>query len=100
MANAPIERFEPLEQMHKCIDFPRPGQIVYDQSISIAGWVFVEGRAPAACHVRAWLDGTSIGETELLFIRPDVSQFLALPPDTPTAFRFLACVKECNETRN
>src|SRR5690242_2818813 len=100
MANEPIKKFEQLERMHKCIDFPRPGQAVYDECISIAGWVFAAGRVPTACRVRAWLDGTSIGETKLLFIRPDVSHFLALARDVPTAFRFLVCVDECNEARD
>lgn len=100
MANEPIARFEQLEQMHKCIDVPRPGQAVYDKCISIAGWIFAEGRAPTACCVRAWLDGASIGETKLLFIRPDVSHFLALPREVPTAFRLLACVEGCDEARD
>ena len=51
--------------MHKCIDAPRANQLVYDECISIAGWLFAEGRSPAACRVRAWLDGAPIGETQL-----------------------------------
>ena len=97
MANEPIMGFQKLAQMHKCIDAPRPDQAVYDECISIAGWIFVEERAPAACRVRAWLEGASIGETELLFARPDVSDFLSLPHDVPTAFRFLARAAECNQ---
>jgi SAM-dependent methyltransferase len=92
MANQPIVRFEELGQMRKCID-----QAVYDECISIAGWIFAEGRAPAACRVRAWLEGTPIGETRLLFARPDVSDFLSLPHDVPTAFRFLARAAGCNQ---
>src|SRR5690349_20874241 len=100
MPNEPIARFEQLEQMHKCIDVPRPGQAVYDKCIPIAGWIFAQGRAPTACCVRAWLDGISIGKTKLLFRRPDVSRFLALPPEVPTAFRLLACVEGCDEARD
>jgi hypothetical protein len=97
MANEPILGFQKLAQMHKCIDAPRPNQALYDECISIAGWIFAERRAPAACRVRAWLEGVSIGETRLLFVRPDVSDFLSLSHDVPTAFRFLACAAGCNE---
>ena len=90
-------RLEELAQMHKCIDAPRPDQTVYDECISIAGWIFAEGRDPAGCRVRAWLEGAPIGETRLLFARPDVSDFLSLPHDVPTAFRFLARAAGCNE---
>jgi len=97
MPNETITPFEKLAQMHKCIDAPRPDQTVYDECISIAGWILVEGRGPAACRVRAWLEGALIGETRLLFARPDVSDFLSLPHDVPTAFRFLARAAGCNE---
>jgi 2-polyprenyl-3-methyl-5-hydroxy-6-metoxy-1,4-benzoquinol methylase len=97
MPNETITPFEKLAQMHKCIDAPKPDQTVYDECISVAGWIFVEGRCAAACRVRAWLDGAAIGETRLLFARPDVSDFLSLPHDVPTAFRFLARAAGCNE---
>ncbi len=86
MFNEIMMRFEKLAYMHKCIDAPRPDQAVYDECISIAGWIFTEGRGPAACRVRAWLEGAPIGETRLLFARPDVSDFLSLPRDFPVAF--------------
>jgi SAM-dependent methyltransferase len=88
--NETITRFEKLAQMHKCLDAPQPNQPVYDECISIAGWIFVQARDPAACRVRAWLESVPIGETRLLFARPDVSDFLSLPHNVPTAFRFLA----------
>jgi SAM-dependent methyltransferase len=88
--NETITRFEELAQMQKCIDAPQPNQAVYDECMSIAGWIFVEGRDPAACRVRAWFEGALVGETQLLFARSDVSDFLSLPHDVPTAFRFLA----------
>src|SRR5260370_38836681 len=61
--------------MHKCIDAPRPDQAGYDECISIAGWVCAGERTPAACRARAWLDNIPIGETRLLFARPDLSVF-------------------------
>ena len=97
MANEPIKRFEKLAQMYKHIDAPLPEQAVYGECISIAGWIFAEGRAQRDCRVRAWLDGIPIGETKFLFVRPDVSAFLSLPHDVPTAFRFLACAAGCND---
>jgi SAM-dependent methyltransferase len=97
MANELIKRFEKLPHLHKCIDAPRSGQAVYHECISIGGWIFAAERPPIACRVRAWLDGAPIGETRLLFVRPDVSNFLSLPTEVPTAFRFLACAAGCNE---
>jgi hypothetical protein len=97
MPSETITRFEELPQMHKCIDAPGPDQTIYDECISIEGWIFVKGRGPAACRVCAWLEGAPIGETRLLFARLDVSDFLSLPHDFPTAFRFLARAARCNE---
>ena len=93
-------RFEKLAQMHKCIDAPQANQPVYDQCISIAGWMFVEGRDPESCRVRAWFEGVPVGETRLLFARPDVSDFLSVPHNVPTAFRFLARAAGCHEARD
>src|SRR5215470_2437796 len=90
MLNETTTRFEKLAQMYKRIDAPRPNQAVYDECVSIAGWIFVEGRDPAGCRVRAWLNGTPIGESRLLFSRPDASDLLPLPHDVATGFRFLA----------
>jgi SAM-dependent methyltransferase len=100
MANDPIMGFQELAQMQKCIDAPRADQAVYDECISVAGWIYAEGRPPATCRVRGWLDGTAIGESRLLFARPDVSEFLSLPNDVPTAFRFLARAPGCKASRD
>jgi len=95
--NDRITRFDTVLEIQKCIDAPRPDQAVYDECISIAGWIFAEGRTPGACRVRAWLEGVPIGETRLLFARPDVSDFMSLPHDVPTAFRSLARAAGRNE---
>ncbi len=97
MADEPINAFKKLPDMQMCIDAPRPLQAVYDECISIAGWIFVADRTPDECRVRAWLKDAPIGETSLLFVRPDVSQFLSLKHDVPTGFRLLARAAECNE---
>jgi len=93
----PNKPFAKLAQMRKCIDTPRPAQAVYDECISIAGWIFAEAREPSACRVRGWLEGAPIGETRLLFARGDVSEFLSLPRDFPVAFRFLTRALQSNE---
>jgi len=90
MPHETIPRVEKLAQLQKCIDFPRPDQTVYDECISIAGWVHADGHDPSTCRVRAWLDGALIGETRVLFARPDVTDFLSVPRGTRTGFRFLA----------
>ena len=93
----PNESFAKLAQTRKCIDTPQPAQPVYDECISIAGWIFAEAREPSACRVRGWLEGAPIGETRLLFARADVSDFLSLPRDFPVAFRFLTRAVQPNE---
>ena len=92
------QRSETTAQMRKCIDLPRPGQSVYDECISIAGWLYSHTRDSSNCLVRAWLDGIRIGETRLLFQRPDVSDFLSVSRDVPTGFRFLARAGERNDS--
>jgi hypothetical protein len=84
------QRFETMAEMRKCIDLPRPDQSVYDECISIAGWIYSDTRNSSNCIVRAWLDGIPIGETKVFFPRPDVSDFLSVPRDVSTGFRFLA----------
>ena len=85
-----VQRFEKFSGKEKCIDFPHPEQVVYDECISIAGWIFSADHDPSTCRVRAWFDGVIIGQTRILFARPDVSKFLSVSPDVATGFRFLA----------
>lgn len=89
MPDKTTQRFEELAQMQRCIDLPRPDETVYDECISIAGWLYASTHDSSACRVRAWLDDIPIGETRVLFARPDVSDFLSVPRETPTGFRFL-----------
>jgi hypothetical protein len=96
MPNETITPFEKLAQMHKCIDAPKPDQTVYDECISIAGWIFVEGRGAAACRVRAWLDGAAIGGNPASVCASGCLRLLSLPHDVPTAFLFLARAAGCN----
>ncbi|MFN2508329.1 MAG: class I SAM-dependent methyltransferase [Chthoniobacterales bacterium] len=74
------------------IDSPQPGASVYGECISLAGWCHAPGRDAAHCRVRAWAEDAAIGETRLLFVRPDVCAALDLAETTATGFRFLARV--------
>lgn len=71
------------------LDTPSPAAAVYADCISVSGWVHAPGFDMSQCHVRAWLGDSVIGETRLIFVRPDVCAALGLPPDTKTGFRFL-----------
>ena len=72
------------------LDAPTKGSAVYADCISVSGWVHAPDLDMSQCHVRAWLGDTVIGETRLIFVRPDVCAALGLPPDAKTGFRFLA----------
>lgn len=77
------------QNTHSILDCPRPGQNVYDAAIFISGWIHARDRDPAACRVRAYLDGLLFAETNLLFVRSDVCENMHLAPGVPTAFRIL-----------
>jgi len=89
MVNEVIQTFQKFPGKGNSIDLPVTGQPLYDQSIIVAGWLFSEQHDPSSCRVRAWLDRTVIGETQILFVRPDVSRFLSIPLNIATGFRFL-----------
>jgi len=48
------------------LDLPRAGDRVFDQAISIAGWVDRRSAGLPAPVIQAWCGGTLIGETSLL----------------------------------
>ena len=75
-----------------CLDTPADGARIYDQAISLAGWVYAPERDPASCLVRAYLDDHCIAETSALLYRPDVCQHLGLTGKVPTGFRMLGRV--------
>ena len=53
------------------IETPVAGQNVYDEAILISGWIPVADQHPASWVVRANVDGRCLGETRLLFPRPE-----------------------------
>ena len=72
------------------LDAPLAGSAVYADCISVSGWVYASELEMSQCRVRAWIGDVVIGETELIFVRPDVCAALGLPADAKTGFRFLA----------
>ena len=85
-----VQRFEEFPGTDRCIDVPHPMQVVYDDCINIAGWIFSARHDSSTCRVRAWFGGALIGQTRILFARTDVSKFLSISNEVATGFRFLA----------
>ena len=89
--------FEKLADSNSYIDAPAPGATAYGESITVSGWLHARGRNPGKCRIRAWCDGGVIGETRLLFIRPDVSRALNISDAIPTGFRLLGLLPDAGE---
>lgn len=86
------QQFEQLSGYSSYLDAPTAGARVYGESITVSGWLHARGREADRCRVRAWIDGHVIGETRLLFVRPDVSRALQISDAIPTGFRLLGLV--------
>jgi 2-polyprenyl-3-methyl-5-hydroxy-6-metoxy-1,4-benzoquinol methylase len=67
------------------LDLPTTGKRVFDQTISIAGWIDRKSARLPAFGIQAWCDGTLIGETTLLADNKD-----RLPARDSLIFRLLA----------
>lgn len=88
MARDRSQSWEKLTNATCYVDSPAAGANVYAECITVAGWLHAPGRDPSRCRIRGWIDGEVVGETRLLFSRPDVCAALGLPESTPTGFRF------------
>jgi SAM-dependent methyltransferase len=75
------------------LESPAPGQDIYDEAVFLSGWVYVPGRDPASCRVRAYLDDHCFAETGILSYRPDVSEKLTLSGGVLTGFRMLGKIR-------
>jgi 2-polyprenyl-3-methyl-5-hydroxy-6-metoxy-1,4-benzoquinol methylase len=84
------EQFQRLASSSSYIDVPAAGAAVYDACVPISGWFYAPEHDPARCRIRAWVNGDIIGETRLLFVRPDVSRALNIAETRRTGFRLLA----------
>ena len=89
--------FEKLADSASYIDAPVAGATAYGESITVSGWLHARGRDPGRCRIRAWCDGALVGETRVLFIRPDVSRALNISDEIPTGFRLLALLPSAGE---
>jgi len=58
--------FPENSNVHSGIDRPAAGERVFDQSISIVGWVDCAGADASGCELQAWCDKTLLGSTPLL----------------------------------
>jgi SAM-dependent methyltransferase len=76
------------------LDSPAPGQIIYDEAVSLSGWVHAPGRDPASCWIRACVGDACFAETRILVPRADVSQHLGISPSVRTGFRMLGKIPE------
>ncbi len=90
MPDAALPSWPMLEGATAYLDEPRAGEKLFAEAFLLSGWLWAPERDPAACLVRAWVNGACVGETRLLFVRPDVCAAMQLPADTPTGFRILA----------
>jgi len=72
--------------VHYALDQPTGTRAEYRQRIPFAGWIHVSSASVAG--VSAWHEGELLGETYLLFPRPEVSATLNAPANACTGFRF------------
>ncbi len=70
-------------------DSPQPGESVYGECISVSGWCHLPDHDATSCRIRAWVEGSLVGETRTLFVRPDVCAVFRLPENTPSGFHLL-----------
>ncbi|MBI5689413.1 MAG: methyltransferase domain-containing protein [Verrucomicrobia bacterium] len=72
------------------LDEPAAGTLVDPLCFLVRGWLWLKADQPQIAVVEAWAEDTLIGETRVLFERPDVSAAFNLPPGTPTGFELFA----------
>jgi SAM-dependent methyltransferase len=92
MSDPNLNPFKTASGFQGSLDWPTPGQYLYDQSIVLSGWVYLAGRDSASCRVRAYLDESCFAETHSLAYRPDVCRKLGLTHNVRSGFRMLGKV--------
>jgi len=83
----------PASAFQASLEFPAPGQNIYDEAVFLSGWVYASGRDPSSCRVRAYLDDCCFAETRILSCRPDICEKLALSRSVLTGFRMLGQIR-------
>ena len=56
----------------------------------VRGWLSLDSRQSDVVAIEAWAGGTQVGETAFIYVRPDVSASLGLPPTARTGFELFA----------
>ena len=75
---------------HAVIDKPAANSVVDRFVFRIEGWVWFGDDQDRIAAIEAWSGSVLLGETALLFPRPDVSAALGLPPHSATGFQVVA----------
>ena len=84
---------ETAPRVQATLEFPAPGQNIYDEAVFLSGWLHAPGRDPALCQVRAYLDDHCVAETRIIFYRTDVCEKLGLVAGARTGFRMLGRIQ-------
>jgi SAM-dependent methyltransferase len=75
---------------HAVIDKPAAKAVVDRFVFPVEGWIWFGAEQDRVAAVEAWSGPVLLGETALLFPRPDVSAALGLPPHAATGFKVVA----------
>ncbi len=76
------------------LDWPAASESVFDQVISLSGWVHAPGRDQVSCRVQAFLDDSYFAETQILSYRPDISARFGFSDGVRTGFRMLGRIPQ------
>ena len=75
---------------HAVIDNPAAHGVVDRFAFPVVGWIWLGDEQDRIAAVEAWSGPVLLGDTALLFPRPDVSGALGLPPHAATGFEVIA----------
>ncbi len=81
--------FESASAIQSGLDFPAPGERIYDRAIFLSGWIHAPSQNFASCGLRTYLDHRCIAETASLSYRADICEKFGLQPEVLTGFRML-----------
>src|SRR5437879_1138802 len=72
------------------LDDPMPSSPVDPLCFGVRGWLWLDVAQDQVAAIEAWSGDTLVGETSVLFVRPDVSVALNLPASASTGFELFA----------
>lgn len=76
--------------MRAHIDDPAPASAVDPLCFAVRGWLWLDTAQADIAAIEAWNGDTLLGETAVLYVRPDVNAALFLPATARTGFEFFA----------